>query len=170
MSDAAPCTNTLVNNQHVITKVYFPRLVLPLAAGCSPLIDFCIGLTVMIVLTLWLGIRPAPTVLLLPVLFFFAVFTALAGGAMDVGTERVVSRLHVHCSVHRAVLDVRVAGGVPEFARPGTVALAVRAEPHGWGDRRVSVGGDQARAASRAAAPGVGGRSGIGATWRAILL
>jgi len=48
---------------------------------------------------------------------------------MDVGTERVVSRLHVHCSVHRAVLDVRVAGGVPEFARPGTVALAVRADP-----------------------------------------
>jgi hypothetical protein len=80
MSDAAPCTNTLVNNQHVITKVYFPRLVLPLTAGCSPLIDFCIGLTVMIVLTLSLGIRPAPTVLLLPVLFFFAVFTALAVG------------------------------------------------------------------------------------------
>jgi ABC-type polysaccharide/polyol phosphate export permease len=35
MSDAAPCTNTLVNNQHVITKVYFPRLVLPLAAGAA---------------------------------------------------------------------------------------------------------------------------------------
>src|SRR5215467_10079435 len=45
------CTNIVVNNQHVITKVYFPRLVLPLAAVCSPLIDFCIGLTVMIVLT-----------------------------------------------------------------------------------------------------------------------
>jgi homopolymeric O-antigen transport system permease protein len=80
MSDAAPCTNTLVNNQHVITKVYFPRLVLPLAAVCSPLIDFCIGLTVMIVLTLSFGIRPASTVLLLPVLLVLAVFTALAVG------------------------------------------------------------------------------------------
>jgi lipopolysaccharide transport system permease protein len=74
------CTNTVVNNQHVITKVYFPRLVLPLAAVCSPLIDFCIGFTVMIVLTLSFGIRPPATVLLLPVLFFFAVFTALAVG------------------------------------------------------------------------------------------
>jgi homopolymeric O-antigen transport system permease protein len=74
------CTNIVVNNQHVITKVYFPRLVLPLAAVCSPLIDFCIGLAVMIVLTLSFGIRPAATVLLLPVLLVLAVFTALAVG------------------------------------------------------------------------------------------
>src|SRR5437899_1934024 len=38
------CTNIVVNNQHVITKVYFPRLVLPLAAVCSPLVAFCIRL------------------------------------------------------------------------------------------------------------------------------
>ncbi len=74
------CTNIVVNNQHVITKVYFPRLVLPLAAVCSPLIDFCIGLAVMMVLTLSFGIRPAATVLLLPVLLVLAVFTALAVG------------------------------------------------------------------------------------------
>src|SRR5215831_17604793 len=35
------CTNIVVTNQQVITKVYFPRLVLPLAAVCSPLVDFC---------------------------------------------------------------------------------------------------------------------------------
>jgi lipopolysaccharide transport system permease protein len=74
------CTNIVVNNQHVITKVYFPRLVLPLAAVCSPLIDFCIGLVVMIALTLSFGIRPPATVLLLPVLIVLAVFTALAVG------------------------------------------------------------------------------------------
>ena len=74
------CTNIVVSNQQVITKVYFPRLVLPLAAVCSPLIDFCIGLIVMIVLTLSFGIRPPATVLLLPVLIFLAVLTALAVG------------------------------------------------------------------------------------------
>ena len=74
------CTNIVVNNQHVITKVYFPRLVLPLAAVCSPLVDFCIGLIVMMVLTLAFGIRPAATVLLLPALIGLAVFTALAVG------------------------------------------------------------------------------------------
>ena len=74
------CTNIVVNNQHVITKVYFPRLVLPLAAVCSPLVDFCIGLIVMMVLTLAFGIRPAAAVLLLPALILLAVFTALAVG------------------------------------------------------------------------------------------
>ena len=74
------CTNIVVSNQHIITKVYFPRLVLPLAAVCSPLIDFCIGLILMIALTLSFRIRPPATVLLLPVLIVLAVFTALAVG------------------------------------------------------------------------------------------
>src|SRR5580693_9873363 len=43
------CTTIVVANQHVITKVYFPRLVLPLAAVCSGLLDFVIGFAVMII-------------------------------------------------------------------------------------------------------------------------
>jgi lipopolysaccharide transport system permease protein len=74
------CTNIVVSNQQVITKVYFPRLVLPLAAVCSPLIDFCIGLIVMIALTLSFGVHPPATVLLLPVLIVLAASTALAVG------------------------------------------------------------------------------------------
>ena len=69
-----------MNNQHVITKVYFPRLVMPLAAICSPLVDFCIGFVVMIALTLSFGIRPPATAVLLPVLMILAVMTALAVG------------------------------------------------------------------------------------------
>jgi lipopolysaccharide transport system permease protein len=79
-SALSSCTNIVVSNQHVITKVYFPRLVLPLTAVCSPLVDFCVGLVVMIVLTLSFGIRPPATVLLLPVLIVLAVLTALAVG------------------------------------------------------------------------------------------
>src|SRR6202521_3001506 len=37
------CTNVVVDNQRVITKVYFPRLVLPLSAVVSGLVDFAIG-------------------------------------------------------------------------------------------------------------------------------
>ncbi len=74
------CTSIVVANQHVITKVYFPRLVLPLAAVCSGLVDFAIGLAVMIVLTLGFGIRPPVTVFLLPVFLLLAVLTALGVG------------------------------------------------------------------------------------------
>src|SRR6202790_129815 len=52
------CTSIVVTNQHVITKVYFPRLILPLAAVCSGLVDFAIGFVVMIALTLGYGFRP----------------------------------------------------------------------------------------------------------------
>jgi lipopolysaccharide transport system permease protein len=74
------CTSTLVAHQGVITKVYFPRLVLPLAAVSSGLVDCTIGIAVMITLTLGFGIRPPATVVLLPVLLLLAMLTALGVG------------------------------------------------------------------------------------------
>jgi lipopolysaccharide transport system permease protein len=74
------CTNIVVDNQNVITKVYFPRLILPIAAVFSGLVDFAIGLVVMVVLTLSFGIHPPATVLLLPVIIVLAVLTALGVG------------------------------------------------------------------------------------------
>jgi lipopolysaccharide transport system permease protein len=74
------CTNIVVSNQHVITKVYFPRLILPLAAVCSGLVDFAIAFMVMIVLTLGFGFRPTAAALLLPLLVFLALLTALGIG------------------------------------------------------------------------------------------
>jgi lipopolysaccharide transport system permease protein len=76
----ANCTNTVVANQHVITKVYFPRLVLPLAAVCSGLLDFVIGLVVMITLALVFGIHVTATVTLLPFFLILALLTALGVG------------------------------------------------------------------------------------------
>jgi lipopolysaccharide transport system permease protein len=74
------CTSIVVANQQVITKVYFPRLILPLAAVCSGVVDFAIGFVVMIILTLSFGIHPSATVLLLPAFLLLAVLTALGVG------------------------------------------------------------------------------------------
>ena len=74
------CTSIIVSNQHVITKVYFPRLVLPLAAVCSGLVDFAIGFLVMMALTLGYGFRPTWAALLLPGFIFLALLTALGIG------------------------------------------------------------------------------------------
>jgi lipopolysaccharide transport system permease protein len=74
------CTFIVVASQHVITKVYFPRLILPLAAVSSGLVDFSIGLMIMLLLTLGFGIHPPVTVLLLPVFLLLAVLTALGVG------------------------------------------------------------------------------------------
>jgi lipopolysaccharide transport system permease protein len=75
------CTTVVVSNQHVITKVYFPRLILPIAAVCSGLLDFAIGFVVMLTLTLAYGIRPmAAAAVLLPLLIILALLTALGVG------------------------------------------------------------------------------------------
>ena len=74
------CTNVVVENQRVITKVYFPRLVLPLSAVISGLVDFAIGFVVLLVVTAIYGIKPTLAVLWLPVLLLLAVLTALGVG------------------------------------------------------------------------------------------
>src|SRR5229473_3072376 len=43
----ANCTNIVVDNQNVITKVYFPRLILPISTALSGLVDFAIGFVVL---------------------------------------------------------------------------------------------------------------------------
>jgi len=73
-------TNTMVDHQRVITKVYFPRLLLPLAAVVSGLVDFAIGFVVFLGMMLYYGIMPGPAILLLPVFLLLAVLTALGVG------------------------------------------------------------------------------------------
>jgi len=74
------CTTIVVDNQRVITKVFFPRLVLPISAVVSGLVDFCIGFVVMCIVVAIYGIRPGLAALWLPALLLLAVLTALGVG------------------------------------------------------------------------------------------
>lgn len=74
------CTNIVVENQRVITKVYFPRLILPLSSVVSGLVDFVIGFVVLLVVTAIYGIKPTLATLWLPMLLLLAVLTALGVG------------------------------------------------------------------------------------------
>jgi lipopolysaccharide transport system permease protein len=74
------CTSVVVENQNVITKVYFPRLILPLTAVISNLADFAIGFVVCLIVTFSYGFRPGPAMLWLPILLLVASLTALSVG------------------------------------------------------------------------------------------
>ena len=74
------CTNVVVENQRVITKVYFPRLILPFSSVVAGLVDFSIGFVVLLVVATIYGIKPTLAALWLPVLLLLAVFTALGVG------------------------------------------------------------------------------------------
>jgi len=73
-------TNIVVDSQAIITKVYFPRLILPISASLSGLVDFAIGFVVLAIFTVAYGIRPTLAALWLPALLALAFFTALGVG------------------------------------------------------------------------------------------
>ena len=73
-------TNVVVENQRVITKVYFPRLILPFSSVLSGLVDFGIAFVVLLALVLGYGLRPGVNALWLPFLLLLALATALGIG------------------------------------------------------------------------------------------
>lgn len=72
--------NTIVEHQRAITKIYFPRLILPLSAVLSGLVDLAISFTMLIAMMFYYRIAPGPTALLLPLLLLLPLATALAAG------------------------------------------------------------------------------------------
>jgi lipopolysaccharide transport system permease protein len=76
----AQATSVVVDQQHVITKVYFPRLVLPLAAVTPGLLDFAISFTVFLGIMGYYRMKPGPALLLFPLFLLLAVLTALGVG------------------------------------------------------------------------------------------
>jgi len=73
-------TNVVVEQQHVITKVYFPRLVLPLSAVVSGLLDFAIAFAVFLVMMAHYRIIPNPVIFLFPFFLLLAILTAFGVG------------------------------------------------------------------------------------------
>ena len=74
--------NSLVSNAHLITKVYFPRSILPIAAVAARLLDFAIGFAVMFSLMVYFGVRPTANLLLLPLLIALITLLTLGIGML----------------------------------------------------------------------------------------
>jgi lipopolysaccharide transport system permease protein len=72
--------NSLVGSQNLITKVYFPRLLIPISSVLGGLVDFAIAFVVLLGLMLWFGIAPTLAVLTLPFFILLVLATALAIG------------------------------------------------------------------------------------------
>jgi lipopolysaccharide transport system permease protein len=73
-------SNSLVGSQNLITKVYFPRLVIPLSSVLAGLVDFAISFLVLLSLMLYYGIKPTAAVACLPLFVLLALATALSVG------------------------------------------------------------------------------------------
>jgi lipopolysaccharide transport system permease protein len=80
-SSLGEVSNSLVANQSIITKVYFPRLILPLSAIATNFVDFCVASGVLVVLMVYYDFIPHLSgLLIVPLLLLMTYFAALGGG------------------------------------------------------------------------------------------
>ncbi len=74
-------SNTLVSNQAIITKVYFPRLVLPLSSVATKLVDFVVASAILAGMMVYYGYTPhLKGLLILPVLLAITFMASVGGG------------------------------------------------------------------------------------------
>lgn len=76
----ASSSGSMVANAHLISKIYFPRLMLPLASIGVALLDFLIVLALFFGAALWFGVEPTPRLLLLPLFVAATLVIALGAG------------------------------------------------------------------------------------------
>ncbi len=70
-------SNSLLENERMITKIYFPRLLLPMSAVLSGLLDFVIAFVILIGMMLWYHMVPTVNIWLVPFFVLMATLTAL---------------------------------------------------------------------------------------------
>lgn len=75
-------STSFVNNTNLVTKVYFPRLIVPMAATIASLFDLLFGIAILAVLMAWYGTYPSIQIVLAPLFLFLAVVLAVGLGML----------------------------------------------------------------------------------------
>jgi lipopolysaccharide transport system permease protein len=118
LGDAAA---SVVGNGQLVSKVYFPRMVIPLATMVVALIDFLVSLVILAGLMLWYGVIPGWQILLLPV---FVVLTLLAA----IGPAMWLAAMIVKFRDFRFVVPFVIQVGL--YVSP--VGFSATLVPSGW--------------------------------------
>ena len=133
-------SDSVIGNANLISKVYFPRLIVPLSTVVVALVDFLVSLAILAGLMLWYGFVPGWQILLLPVFVAAGRCWRASGPALWAAVaERQVPRLPLHHPVHRPVRPLRLAGRLLQHGRARAMAAALQPQSHGRRDRRLPL-------------------------------
>ncbi len=83
--------NSLVVQTNLVTKIYFPRLLMPIASTIAGLLDYLIAMSILVLMMIWYDFTPSPAMLLLPFLMLCA-FIAATGVGMWLSAMNVKYR------------------------------------------------------------------------------
>jgi lipopolysaccharide transport system permease protein len=73
-------TTSMVTNSNIMTKVYFPRLIMPLASIISPLVDFSVSFIILLAMMVYYGVAPTLNIVFLPLFILLALASSLGVG------------------------------------------------------------------------------------------
>lgn len=118
LSDAS---NSIVSNANLISKVYFPRLIVPAAAGVVALVDFAINIGILFAIMAWYGFMPNWQIVFLPLFVALAVLASL-------GPALFITALNVKYRDFRFVIPFIVQIGL--YVSPVGFSSAV--VPEAW--------------------------------------
>jgi lipopolysaccharide transport system permease protein len=115
--------NSLVASSHLISKVYFPRIIIPAASLGAGLLDFLVAFSILIVMMLYYGIFPGAGILILPFLMLGVAIAAL-------GIGMILSALNVAYRDFRYVIPFLVQFWL--FATPVIYPASIVPENWRW--------------------------------------
>jgi len=113
--------NSLIENTNLVSKVYFPRIIIPTTAMVVSLLDFLISFVIFLILMVWYQFFPDWKILVLPVLLLLATLTSLGFGYW-------ISALNVKYRDFRYVIPFLVQFGL--YISP--VGFSSDVVPEGW--------------------------------------
>jgi len=113
-------TSGMISNQNIMTRVYFPRLVMPLAGVLSPLVDFVFAFAILIIMMAFYGFVPTAGIVFVPLFILLALFTSLSAGLW-------LSALNVKYRDFQYTIPFLVQIGL--FASPVVYPASLVAEP-----------------------------------------
>ncbi|MBK5652368.1 MAG: ABC transporter permease [Rhizobium sp.] len=114
-------SESLITNSHLVSKVYFPRIIIPVSSVAISVVDNLVAFVLMAVLMLWYGMMPGWQVLLLPFVMLLAVLAAL-------GIGLIIAVLNAQFRDFRQLIPFAMQLGI--FVSP--VAYATSVLPEKW--------------------------------------
>jgi lipopolysaccharide transport system permease protein len=120
-SALADSTNSLVSNANLISKVYFPRLIVPGASMVTSLVDFLVTLGLLVVLMFWYRFFPSWQIIILPLFLLLAV-------SFSFGLGLFLTALNVEYRDFRFIVPFIIQFGL--FISP--VAYSISNVPESW--------------------------------------
>jgi len=117
----AEAGNSLVSNANLITKVYFPRMIIPASSIIVSCIDFFISFIILLLLFIWYGYMPSARIILLPAFI-------LLGFASSFGISLLITSLNVRYRDFRFIIPFLIQFGL--FVSP--VGFSSSVVPERW--------------------------------------